>query len=110
MPGCLLAPCTATRLAQGLIHVAFRGLQQPFLRAYLSAEREQLLRPSSSPRWLWSSTAVRTSRCLPVSVGAALGLRPYPAPCWEPTGSGSLRPAPAWIMMVSAYTIGAGCG
>src|SRR5918994_4082312 len=69
MPGCLLAPCTATRLAQGLIHVAFRGLQQPFLRAYLSAEREQLLRPTSSPRWLWSSTAVRTSRCLPVSVG-----------------------------------------
>ena len=34
----------------------------------------------------------------------------YPAPCWESKGSGSLRPALACMIIVSAYTIGEGGG
>jgi hypothetical protein len=35
---------------------------------------------------------------------------PYPAPCWEFKGGGSQRPALAYIIMVSVYTIGEGGG
>jgi hypothetical protein len=42
----------------------------------------------------WPSTAGLTSRCSPASDGLHPIRSPYPAPCWEFKGAGSLRPAP----------------
>jgi hypothetical protein len=103
--------------------IEVRGLSREDLRALLESATRQIL--TMEHRWLHQedSDFVRWGRRGDRRTLALYG-RPYfsllarlrwghidrrrsldRAPCWEFKGSGSLRPTPACMIMVSAYTI-----
>src|SRR5215218_857281 len=108
---------------RGLSAWRFEGLNNPFSeRTSVLSESSCCGRPAhtslarcSRPTWVGLGRRPHLMDGPPALVTSPLEVGrptrgPYPPPCWESKGSGSLRSTPVCLIMVSAYTTREGGG